>query len=228
MKKYTVEEVAKTIDHAVLKPEMVAEDIEKNAKMCIERGVKSLCVRPCDVALAYSILKDTPVDVSVVVGFPHGSNKSEVKALETKLACEEGAVEMDMVMNVGKFLSGDYEYVKNDIAMVVKAAKAGGAIVKVIIETCFLTLEQVEKACLIAKEAGAAFVKTSTGFAHGPATPEVVDVMIKTVGDSMQIKPSGGIRTWETAVGYLEQGADRLGVGSTEAVLDGSEAEGNY
>lgn len=228
MSNYTVADVAKTIDHAVLKPEMVAADIEKNAKMCIERGVRSLCVRPCDVALAYSILKDSPVDVSVVVGFPHGSNKTETKVLETKLACEEGAVEMDMVMNIGKFLSGDYEYVKNDIAGVVEEAKKHGAIVKVIMETCFLSLEQVEKACLIAKEAGAAFVKTSTGFASGSATPEVVDVMIKTVGNCMQIKPSGGIRTWETAVGYLEQGADRLGVGSTEAVLDGSEAEGDY
>jgi len=228
MKQWTQDEVAQTIDHAVLKPEFTPADVQANAMMCIERNVKSMCVRPCDVALAYSFLKDSNVDVSVVVGFPHGSNHTDTKALETERAAQDGAVEMDMVMNIGRFLAGDADYVRDDIAAVVEAAKQNDAIVKVIMETCFLSLEQVAEACELACEAGAAFVKTSTGFAHGPATPEVVDVMIKTVGDRMKIKPSGGIRTWETAVGYLNQGADRLGVGSTEAVLDGGEADGGY
>ena len=228
MKIYTSEDVASTIDHAVLKPEMTTADVSKNAGMCIRRRVKSMCVRPCDVAQAYAELKDSPVDVSVVVGFPHGANKTEVKVLETKLACQEGAAEVDMVMNIGRFLSGDYQYVKDEISRVVAEAKKHAAIVKVILETCYLSLEQIEKACLIAREAGAAFVKTSTGFGPGGATPEAVEVMLKTVRSSMQIKASGGIRDWDTAVAFLQQGATRLGVGSTEAVLDGGVAEEDY
>ena len=133
-----------------------------------------------------------------------------------------------MVMNIGKFLSGDYEFVKNDIAAVTAEAKKTGAIVKVVQETCYLSNEQIVKACQICYEAGADFVKTSTGFGDGPATPEVIDIMIKTVGDKMGVKASGGVRSYEKAVGYLEQGCTRLGVGSTEAVLDGVPAEGDY
>jgi deoxyribose-phosphate aldolase len=133
-----------------------------------------------------------------------------------------------MVMNIGKFASGDYDFVKNDIAAVVAEAKKTGAIVKVIQETCYLSNEQVAKACEICLEAGADFVKTSTGFGDGPATPEVIDIMMKTVGDKMGVKASGGVRTYETAVGYLKQGCKRLGVGSTEAVLDGAAADGDY
>lgn len=228
MKNFSVADVAATIDHAVLKPDMTNEDLKNNARMCIEYGVKSMCVRPCDVALAYKELKGSSVDVSVVIGFPHGSNKTEVKILETKLACEEGAVEVDMVMNLGKFLSKEYQYVKDDIAGVVAEAAKHGAIVKVILEICYLSEKEIEKACLIAKDAKAAFVKTSTGFGPGSATPEAVAIMLKTVGDSMKVKASGGIRDWKTAVAYLQQGVQRLGVGSTEVVLDGGVAEGDY
>jgi len=228
MKTFTVAEVAATIDHAVLKPNFTNADIEKNAKMCIARGVFSLCVRPSDVALAVRCLKGSKVLVSVVIGFPHGHHRPEVKALEAELAIKDGARELDMVMNVGKFLSGDYDAVKKDIAAVVAVAKPNGVLVKVILETAYLTLDQVAKACLIAEEAGVGFVKTSTGFASGTATPEIVEVMKKTIGGRLKIKPSGGIRDWKTAVGYLEQGADRLGVGSTEAVLDGGLASGEY
>jgi deoxyribose-phosphate aldolase len=133
-----------------------------------------------------------------------------------------------MVMNIGRFLSGDYAAVQKDIEAVVAEAKPHKVIVKVIQESCFLTLEQVAKACQISEAAGADFVKTSTGFASGSATPEIIDVMIKTVGGRMGIKPSGGIRDWNKAVAYLEQGATRLGVGSTEAVLDGGVANGDY
>ncbi len=160
--------------------------------------------------------------VSVVVGFPHGSNTSAVKALEAKIAFEAGAVEADMVMNVGKFLSGDFAFVQKDIEAVVAEAKKCGALVKVIQETCYLSLEQVAIACELCENAGADFVKTSTGFGDGPATPEVIDMMIQTVGKKLGVKASGGVRTWETAVGYLDQGCTRLGVGSTEAVLTGA------
>ena len=225
---YTKEQIAKTIDHAVLKPFATDEDIIKNCKMVDDRSVMSICVRPTDVKLASEKLKDSQTVVSMVVGFPHGSNKTETKVLETKLGAADGAVEFDMVMNIGKFLSGDYEFVKNDIAVVVTEAKKTGAIVKVIQETCYLSNEQVAKACEICYKAGADFVKTSTGFGDGPATPEVIDIMMKTVGDKMGVKASGGVRRYETAVGYLKQGCTRLGVGSTEAVLDGADAEGDY
>jgi len=133
-----------------------------------------------------------------------------------------------MVMNIGKFLSEEYDYVREDIKAVVAVAHKNKVLVKVIQESGHLTLEQIAKACELSYEAGADFVKTSTGFGPGGAKPEYIDVMIKTVGDKMKVKPSGGIRDWETAVAFLNQGADRLGVGSTEAVLKGGAAEGDY
>ncbi len=219
---FTREEVAKTIDHAVLKPFATNEDIIEGCKLCNKCGVASMCVRPTDVVLAAQQLKDSEVDVSMVVGFPHGSNRPEVKALEAKLAIEDGAVELDMVMNIGRFLSGDYDFVQKDIEAVVAEAKKAGAIVKVILEICYLSDEQIARACKIAEAAGADFVKTSTGFGDGPATPEAIDIMIKTVGKTMGVKASGGVRSYETAVGYLDQGCKRLGVASTQAVLDGA------
>jgi deoxyribose-phosphate aldolase len=133
-----------------------------------------------------------------------------------------------MVMNISRFLSGDYDYVIQDIKAVVEVAHKHKILVKVIQESGFLTLDQIAKACELSFESGADFVKTSTGFGPGGAKPEYVDVMVKTVGGRMKIKPSGGIRDWETAVAFLEQGADRLGIGSTEAVLNGGTASGNY
>lgn len=224
----TKEQVAKTIDHAVLKPDSTDADLVANAKMCIENGVFSMCVKPCDIKAAKELLKNSDVKVSCVLSFPHGADSTPVKAFQAKQAIEDGADEIDMVMNIGKFMSGDYEYVVNDIKAVVEVAHSHGVLVKVIQESGYLTLEQVAKACELSDEAGADFVKTSTGFGPGKATPEIVEVMVKTVGDRMMVKPSGGIRDWETAVAFLEQGADRLGIGSTEAVLKGAKAEGNY
>jgi len=225
---YTVKQVAKTIDHAVLKPDNTDADLQQNAKMCIENEVFSMCVKPCDIKAAKELLKKSNVKVSCVLSFPHGADATPVKAFQAKQAIEDGTDEIDMVMNIGKFFSGDYEYVVNDIKAVVDVAHSYGVLVKVIQESGYLTLEQVAKACELSYEAGADFVKTSTGFGPGKATPEIVDVMIKTVGDRMMVKPSGGIRDWETAVAFLEQGANRLGIGSTEAVLNGAKAEGNY
>jgi len=221
---YTREQVAKAIDHAVLKPFAKAEDVIKACKMCRARGVGNLCVRPSDAALAARELKGSETTVSVVVGFPHGSNRPEVKALEGRLAIEDGARELDMVMNIGQFLSGNYDAVQKDIAAVVAEAKPRKALVKVILETCWLAPDEIARACKIAEAAGADFVKTSTGFGDGPATPEAIDIMVKTVGRTMGVKAAGGVRTWDTAVGYLAQGCKRLGVASTEAVLDGGPA----
>jgi deoxyribose-phosphate aldolase len=219
---FTRKEVARIIDHAVLKPFATDADIIAGCKMCAEREVGCFCVRPTDVALAAKELKGSETAVSAVIGFPHGSNRPEVKALEAKMAIEDGAVELDMVMNVGKFLTGDYDFVQKDIEAVVAEAKKSNAIVKVILEICYLSPEQIAKACKIAEAAGADFVKTSTGFGDGGATPEVIDIMIKTVGKTMGVKASGGVRTYETAVGYLKQRCKRLGVASTQAVLDGA------
>ncbi|TKG97281.1 deoxyribose-phosphate aldolase [Puteibacter caeruleilacunae] len=228
MSTYTKEQVAKTIDHAVLKPEFTDNDLRAHAAMCIEQGVYSMCVKPCDVKMAAELLKDSDVKVSCVLSFPHGADATSVKAFQAKQAIEDGVQEIDMVMNIGKFMSEDYAYVKSDIEAVVKEAHANGVKVKVIQESGFLSKEQVAKACELSYEAGADFVKTSTGFGPGSATTEIIQVMIETVGSKMEVKPSGGIRSWETAVGYLEQGVDRLGVGSTEAVLNGSTATGEY
>ncbi len=225
---YTKKLVAQTIDHAVLKPETTDAELAKNARMCIENGVFSMCVKPCDIKMAKELLKKSDVKVSCVLSFPHGADATAVKAFQAKQAIEDGTDEIDMVMNIGKFLSGDYEYVVDDIKAVVDVAHSHGVLVKVIQESGYLTLEQVARACELSYDAGADFVKTSTGFGPGKATPEIIDVMIKTVGDRMMVKPSGGIRTWEDAVAFLKQGADRLGVGSTEAVLNGAKAEGNY
>jgi deoxyribose-phosphate aldolase len=225
---YTKEQVAKTIDHAVLKPEQTIADLKANAEMCIKNNVFSMCVKPCDIKATADLLKDSDVKVSCVLSFPHGADATPTKAFQAKQAIEDGTDEIDMVMNIGRFLSGDYEYVVNDIKAVVEVAHKNNILVKVIQESGHLTLEQIAKACNLSYEAGADFVKTSTGFGPGGAKPEYIEVMVKTVGDKMQVKPSGGIRTWKDAVTFLDQGADRLGVGSTEAVLNGAKAEGDY
>lgn len=225
---YTKKQVAKTIDHAVLKPEQTSADLKVNAQMCIENEVFSMCVKPCDIIAAAELLKDSEVKVSCVLSFPHGADTTSVKAFQAKQAIEDGTYEIDMVMNIGKFLSGEFEYVLNDIKAVVEVAHQNNVLVKVIQESGHLTLEQIAKACKLSYEAGADFVKTSTGFGPGGAKPEYIEVMIKTVGDKMQVKPSGGIRTWEDAIAFLEQGADRLGLGSTEAILNGAKAQGDY
>lgn len=225
---YTQADVAATIDHAVLKPELTDVDVKAAAQMCRERGVCALCVRPSDVALAHRELSGSSTKVCAVIGFPHGANRKETKAMEARLALEDGAVELDMVMNIGQFLSGDHDAVQADIDAVVDVAHAQGAIVKVILETCLLQKGDIAAACRLAKRAGADFVKTSTGFASGGATPEAIAVMLDTVGDTMQVKASGGIRDWAGAVAYLEQGCSRLGIGSTETVLDGGTASAGY
>jgi len=225
---YTKEQVAKTIDHAVLKPEFTIDDLQKHAQMCIENGVFSMCVKPCDIAAANELLKDSEVKVSCVLSFPHGADATPVKAFQAKQAIEDGVDEIDMVMNIGRFLGNDYHYVVEDIKAVVEVAHKHDVPVKVIQESGFLSSEQIAKACELSFMAGADFVKTSTGFGPGGAKTEYIDIMLKTVGNDMKVKASSGIRTWEDAVAFLEQGADRLGVGSTEAVLNGAEASGDY
>lgn len=229
----SIADVARVLDHAVLKPEFSAADMAAHARMCIERGVGCLCVRSCDVAEAVRLVAGSPVAVAAVIGFPHGAQRPDVKALEAKLAVADGARELDMVINVGALKSGRLDLVANDIAAVVAEAKPAGAIVKVILETCYLAPAEIRTACQLAEEAGADFVKTSTGFGvrtAGPtgATPDAVRIMLETVGDRLEVKASGGIRTWADAVAYLDLGCTRLGVGDAAAILDGRPAVGDY
>jgi len=216
----TRKQVAGTIDHAVLKPACTEEDLVSACRLVKAYDVACLCVRPTDVASAKRELDGSKVKVAAVVGFPHGAHRPEVKALEARLAIDDGASELDMVMNIGRFLSGEYDFVQRDIAGVVAAAKSRGVIVKVILETCYLSPEQIVKACLLAKAAGAQYVKTSTGFADGAATPEAVAVMVKTVGDCMGVKASGGIKDLDTLLAYLDQGCRRVGLSATQAILE--------
>lgn len=224
----TVAQVAATIDHAALKPAMTDEDIKHACDIGKRYGVATVCVRPSDVRLAAAELEGSSVGLSAVVGFPHGGTLTSVKAFEAEKLVELGAVELDMVMNIGRFLSGDFASVERDIAEVVRIAHERSALVKVIFEVCYHTDAQIADACRLSEQAGADFVKTSTGFAEGAATPEAVQIMLDTVGDRLGVKAAGGIRTFEAAVGYLEQGCTRLGIGSTETVLSGAEAEGSY
>jgi deoxyribose-phosphate aldolase len=189
-------------------------------------------VRSCDVAAAVDLVAGSPVVVASVIGFPHGAQRPEVKALEARQAIAAGARELDMVMNVGALKSGDQPLVRADIAAVVAEAQPKHVLVKVILETCYLAPAEIAAACRLAESAGADFVKTSTGFgvkASGPtgATPEAVQVMLDTVGGRLQVKASGGIRTWDDAVRYLDMGCTRIGVGDAAAILDGGPAQGD-
>ncbi len=229
----TVADVARVLDHAVLKPEYSSADLARHAGMCVERGVGCLCVRSCDVAEAVRLVAGSPVVVAAVIGFPHGAVRPEVKALEARLAIADGARELDMVMNVGALKSGREDLVRDDIAGVVAEAEPVGGIVKVILETCYLSADEIRTACRLAEAAGADFVKTSTGFgvkSSGPtgATPEAVRIMLDAVGGRLQVKASGGIRTWDDAVAYLDMGCTRLGVGDAAAILDGRPSSGSY
>lgn len=215
-----MDNIASVIDHTLLKPETTEEMIIKLCKEAEEYGFYSVCVNPNYVSLASEILGDSDVKIATVVGFPLGANTKEVKAYETRKAIEDGAHEIDMVINIGALKSKDFSKVKEDIEAVVDAA-GKEAIVKVIIETCLLTDEEKVKACELAMEAGAHFVKTSTGFSTGGATVEDVKLMKSVVGDKMEIKASGGIRDYQKAMDMIEAGASRIGASASVQIVEG-------
>lgn len=225
---YSLKDVARTIDHAVLKPDQTEADLRTNAAMCIKYGVASMCVRPCDITLAKELLSDSKVMVSTVLSFPHGADTTASKAFQAEQAVRNGTQEIDMMLNIGQFLSGHYDQVCMDIRAVADIVHTHNVLLKVIQESCFLTLEEVARACELTEEAGADFVKTSTGFGPSSATPEIIDVMVKTVGGRLGVKASGGIRSWEQAINYLDQGATRLGIGATQTVLEGGHSKEAY
>lgn len=202
--------INKMIDHTLLKPEATIEMIENLCKEAKEYDFKSVCVNPYWVSTAYEELRDSDVLVCTVVGFPLGATTKETKFFETDFAVQEGADEIDMVINVGALKSKQYDVVLEDIKSVVQAAN--GRTVKVIIETCLLSDEEKVKACELSMEAGANFVKTSTGFSTAGAKVEDVELMKSIVGDNLEVKASGGIRDLDTALKMIVAGATRLGV----------------
>jgi deoxyribose-phosphate aldolase len=214
----TVEQVAKMIDHALLRPELTDADIRRGCAIAAQHQVMSACVRPSDVPLAAELLAGTGVLVGTVIGFPHGSVATRIKAAETTLASEQGGGELDMVVNIGWLRSGDLGAVESDIRAVVEAA--GSAPVKAILETAYLTDEEKVAGCHAAEQAGAAFVKTSTGFAPTGATVADVTLMRATVSSRVGVKASGGVRTLDQLLELANAGANRIGASATADILD--------
>lgn len=214
------EDVAKTIDHSLLRPELDDEFITEGCKLAAKYQVASVCVRPADVPRAVQLLADTGVAVGTVIGFPHGSTTREVKVFEAQQALRSGATELDMVINIGALRSGRDAYVKEEIAVIVNVAHAAGAIVKVIMENAYLNDDQKVRGCKLAEAAGADFVKTSTGFAPTGATHEDLALMRKTVSPRVGVKAAGGVRTLDGLLAVMELGVTRIGATQTAAILD--------
>ena len=224
------------IDHAVLQPTQTDADLRAACKLCVEVGTASVCVKPSMVPLAAELLAGSPVVPSTVIGFPHGGTTTATKVRETEIACRDGAREVDMVVNLGRVLAGDWQYVLQDIQAVSQTASAVGAITKVIFETGLLPTDDLKiRLCELSEAAGAAFVKTSTGFgmiesesggliATG-ATEHDIKLMRRACGPNIQVKASGGIRSFEDAQKFIALGATRLGTSATEAIAAGQRGE---
>jgi len=219
---YTLQQVAKTIDHSILKPNNTPAEIAEGCALAIKYDVATVCIRPMDVAQATALLAGSDVLVATVIGFPHGTTTTATKAFEAVDAIKNGAVELDLVLNVSWMVSGNYDSVREDIAAVVKASHAQlpSVSIKVILETAYLDSAQIVMACQLIEQAGADYVKTSTGFASAGATLENVMLMKETVGDRLRVKSSGGIRTLDQLIDYMDAGVARSGCSATEQVLE--------
>lgn len=215
---FTKKQLAKAIDHTLLRPDATSEQIERLCAEARQYTFATVCVSPSWVPLCNKLLKGSDVKVCTVIGFPLGSTSPESKAAEAEIAVDQGAEELDMVINIGRLLEGDYDFVISDIRAVVSAAN--GRTVKVIIEICYLKEEQIILACQLSKEAGADFVKTSTGFGSSGATEDAVRLMRETVGPEMGVKASGGIRNREDALRMMNAGANRIGTSAGIAIME--------
>jgi deoxyribose-phosphate aldolase len=218
-KTITLRQLAKTIDHSLLAPELTEMDVRAGCELAARYHVASVCVKPCDVKLAAGILKNTDVNVGTVIGFPHGGTTTEVKLFETEQAIKNGAVELDMVINIGAMRGGQSDFVRDEIKSLVEISR-GKAIVKVILEIAFLTKEETEKASRLVEEAGAAFVKTSTGFAPSGMTIDDLKLMRASVSERVEIKAAHGIRTLDSLLEVIDIGVTRVGARQTAAILD--------
>jgi deoxyribose-phosphate aldolase len=222
-KTITKNQLAKTIDHSLLRPELTEADVIAGCQLARRYDVASVCVKPYHVRLAVHELVGSDVAVGTVVGFPFGYSTTVTKVFEAEQALEDGAVELDMVLNIGELRSGNYDYVRQDIQAVVQAAKShsgGKVIVKVILENAYLTDAEKVIACKLVEEAGADFVKTSTGFAAGGATIHDLELMRASVSPHIQVKAAGGVRTLDAILEVIDVGATRVGATATAVILD--------
>jgi deoxyribose-phosphate aldolase len=217
---YTSKDIAKMIDHSLLRPNLTQDDIVKGCAISRKYDVKAVCCVPTDIELCKRELKGTDISIAAVVGFPHGYNTTTTKVFEAKEAVAAGANELDMVLHIGRLLSRDFDYVRADVKAIVDVAHPHGVPVKVILENCYLTDELKQIACRLCEEAGADFVKTSTGFGSGGSTTEDLILMRKSVSSKMQIKAAGGVRDLDAALKVREVGASRFGATATEAIME--------
>ena len=218
--------IASYIDHTMLAPQATVSQIRKLCEEAVKYHFAYVCVNSCHVALCAELLKGTGVNVCTVVGFPLGAMSTKAKAFEAECAVADGAVEIDMVINVGALKDENWTFVEDDIRAVKKAC--GGKLLKVILETCLLTDDEIVRACQLSEAAGADYVKTSTGFSKGGATAEAVSLMRKTVGDRLGVKASGGIRDRESALKMIEAGASRLGCSAGVKIMEGEVSDAAY
>ncbi|HIR78880.1 MAG TPA: deoxyribose-phosphate aldolase [Candidatus Egerieenecus merdigallinarum] len=222
----TPHDIAKMLDHSTLQPFLTDEDIRKGCELALRYDTASVCARPCDMPLVASLLRGSDVKVCTVIGFPHGTHRTAIKVAEAKQALADGCTELDMVINIGKLLGGDEDYVRDEIRQIVQVAHEAGALVKVILETCYLTDAQKVTACHLSEEAGADFVKTSTGYGTKGCTIQDLQLMRRSVSERVQVKGSGGIRDLDTVLSARAVGATRCGVSATAAIM--AEAEKRY
>lgn len=220
MPDYTLSELAKMFDHSLLQPTLTDADLERGFQVARDYGVASVCVKPYGVRRAADALRGSGVLVGTVIGFPHGGHVTRVKVAEAQAAVEDGAVELDMVVNVGKVLSGDYGFVRDDIAAVVDAAHRNQAKVKVIFENCFLKDEHKIELCRICGDVGADWVKTSTGYGDSGATDHDLSLMRRHSPPHVQVKAAGGVRTFDRVLAVRALGVTRIGATATQAILD--------
>jgi len=215
----TVAQIARMIDHSMLRPELTLADVIDGCTVAAGHQVASVCCKPADVAHAAAVLRGTGVDVGSVVGFPHGNSATDIKVAEARRALDDGAAELDMVLNIGRLRGGQLDVVGAEIAAVVAAARPARALVKVILETAYLCDEEKVTACRLSEQAGAAFVKTSTGFAPSGATMADVILMRASVGPGVQVKAAGGVRTLDALLAMAAVGVTRFGATATAAIL---------
>jgi deoxyribose-phosphate aldolase len=216
--KYTLAQVAKTIDHALLRPDMSRDEVRAGCEVALKYDVASVCCKPADVAYCADLLRGSDVHVGTVVSFPHGNSATSTKVFETKQVVADGATEIDVVINIGWMKSGMYDQVRDEIAAVVAAA--GGNQVKVILENAYLTKEEIVKACQLCEAAGADYVKTSTGFAPTGAILEDVQLMRASVSSKVEVKSAGGVKSLDMLLSFMDAGVKRSGASGTAAMLD--------
>ncbi|WP_020610712.1 deoxyribose-phosphate aldolase [Sediminispirochaeta bajacaliforniensis] len=216
----TTHDIAKMIDHSLLRPNLTTAQVREGLKLAKAYETVSVCVHPADVRLAVEILAGTEVKVTTVIGFPHGAHTTKVKLYEAEEAMADGAVELDMVINIGRLLSHDYAYVQEEIKALVAVAHAKHTLVKVILENCYLDDNLIKIACELSEAAGADFVKTSTGFGTGGATIHDLQIMRASCSPKVQIKAAGGVRTLDAALDVRAAGASRFGATATKTILD--------